>query len=56
MLPNDSAWASRIQYKDKDTIILNYRNNKIENGWVWNIPLLSRIGTGYVYSSKFVDE
>jgi len=57
MLPNDSAWATKIQYKDKEKELVSYTNcTAIENGWVWNIPLWSRIGTGYVYSSKFVDD
>jgi len=56
-LPNDSAWATRIKYKDKEKELVPYTNcTAIENGWVWNIPLWSRIGTGYVYSSKFVDD
>ena len=57
MLPNDSAWATKIRYKNKKKELVPYTNcTAIENGWVWNIPLWSRIGTGYVYSSKFVDD
>jgi tryptophan halogenase len=57
MLPNDSAWATKILYKDKEKELVPYTNcTAIENGWVWNIPLWSRIGTGYVYSSEFVDD
>ena len=28
----------------------------LENGWSWNIPLWSRMGTGYVHCDKFVDK
>jgi len=57
MLPNDSAWATKIPYKDKEKELVPYTNcSAIENGWVWNIPLWSRVGTGYVYSSEFVDD
>ena len=57
LLPNDSAWATRIPYKNKKKELVPYTNcTAIENGWVWNIPLWSRMGTGYVYSSKFVDD
>jgi tryptophan halogenase len=57
LLPNNSAWATRIPYKDKEKELVGYTNcTAIENGWVWNIPLWSRIGTGYVYSDKFVSD
>ena len=57
MLPNNKAWATRIQYKDKRKELESFTNcTAIENGWVWNIPMWTRIGTGYVYSDKFVDD
>ena len=57
LLPNNSAWATRLPYTNKKKQLVGYTNcTAIENGWVWNIPLWSRIGTGYVYSDKFVDD
>ena len=56
-LPNNSAWATKLPYTDKEEQLRAYTNcTAIENGWVWNIPLWNRIGTGYVYSDKFVDD
>ena len=57
LLPNNSAWATRIPYKNKKKELVSYTNcTAINNGWVWNIPLWSRIGTGYVYSDKFISD
>lgn len=57
MLPNNSAWATRMPYKDKEKELKCYTNcTAYNNGWVWNIPLWSRIGTGYVYSDKFISD
>lgn len=55
ILPNNSAVATHIPYKDKELELEPYTNcTAIGNGWVWNIPLWSRIGTGYVYSDKYL--
>jgi tryptophan halogenase len=55
MLPNNKAWATRLPYKDRGKELEGFTNSTaIENGWCWNIPLWSRLGTGYVYSDKFV--
>jgi len=57
MLPNNKAWATKIEYKNKEKELEGYTNcTAIENGWCWNIPLWSRIGTGYVYSDKYISD
>ena len=57
MLPNNSAWATRIPYTDKEKEMEPYTNcTAINNGWVWNIPSWERIGTGYVFSDKYVSK
>ena len=54
ILPNNKAWATKLPYTNKDEQLEPFTNSTaLSNGWVWNIPLWSRIGTGYVYSDKF---
>jgi hypothetical protein len=54
LLPNTNAWATQIQYKDPDIEVENVtRCTALKNGWCWNIPLFSRLGSGYVYSDKY---
>ncbi len=53
ILPNNKAWATHIDYTDKENQLVGVTNaTALKNGWVWNIPLWSKIGTGYVYSDK----
>lgn len=55
MLPNNRAWAVQLPYVDPEKEIEPYTNcTAIGHGWCWNIPLWSRLGTGYVYSDKFI--
>ena len=55
MLPNNRAWAAQVPYMDKEKELEPFTNcTAIGNGWCWNIPLWSRLGTGYVYSDKYI--
>ena len=57
ILPNNSAVATQIPYRDKKKELVPYTNCIAQgNGWVWQIPLWSRIGSGYVYSDKYLSD
>jgi tryptophan halogenase len=53
IIPNNRSWAAQLPYLDKEKELEPYTHcTAIENGWCWNTPLWSRLGTGYVYSDK----
>lgn len=54
---NDRALATNVPYEDVRKELNSYTDCiAMPNGWIWNIPNWERIGTGYVYSSKFIDD
>jgi hypothetical protein len=55
-LLNDCAIPIQIPHEDPQTIESVTRSTALEAGWSWRIPLHSRVGTGYVFSSAFKSE
>ena len=54
-LPNNRAWACQVPYIDiEKELEVSTNCTALGNGWCWNTPLISRIGTGYVYCDKFI--
>lgn len=53
----DRAVAMRIPTPEGERDIRPYTTaTALTAGWVWDIPLYGRVGTGYVYSSDFLAE
>jgi 2-polyprenyl-6-methoxyphenol hydroxylase-like FAD-dependent oxidoreductase len=54
VLFNDSAVV--FPTEPEDNPMPQTISTAMKHGWVWKIPLTSRFGNGYVYSSKYVDD
>ena len=52
-LLNDRAIPARLPHPDPTKIEPCTRAIALGAGWAWRVPLHSRVGTGYVYSSAF---
>jgi hypothetical protein len=52
-LLNDRAIPLQLPYRNPADIEPCTRATALGAGWVWRVPLYSRLGTGYVYSSAF---
>lgn len=52
-LLNDRALAVQIPHRDPTVLEPCTRSTALGAGWVWRVPLQSRVGTGYVFSTKF---
>ncbi len=55
-LLNDRAAVIQIPHKDPRVLAPTTRATGFSSGWNFNIPLTSRVGTGYVFSSHFISD
>jgi tryptophan halogenase len=55
-LPVDRAMPFLTKYKPSEIIKPVTTARALDNGWLWQIPLLHRKGCGYVYSSEYTSD
>jgi tryptophan halogenase len=49
----DSALAVQLPHPDPTRLEPCTRSTALGAGWCWRVPLYNRVGTGYVFSSRF---
>jgi tryptophan halogenase len=55
--PNDTAYVCQLDYIDPAVEMVNYTKSiAMDYGWVFDISLYHRRGTGYIFSNDFVSD
>ena len=55
-LLNDRAAVAQVPHKDPTRIEPTSRATGMDAGWSFRVPLYNRVGSGYIYSSKFISD
>ena len=52
----DSAIPCQVPYQPTDIIPTYTMATAMKHGWMWQIPTQSRLGKGYLFASRYVDD
>ena len=55
-LPMNSAMPFLVPYKDEEFVAPETSATALSAGWMWNIPLSTRRGCGYVYDNSYISK
>lgn len=55
-LLNDRAVVAQLPHEDPARIEPTSRATGMKAGWCFRVPLFNRVGSGYVYASKFISD
>ena len=56
VLPLDTAMPFLLDYSEKEEILPETTATTLSAGWMWDIPLSTRRGCGYVFDSSFISK
>ncbi|MEO1137669.1 MAG: tryptophan halogenase family protein, partial [Pseudomonadota bacterium] len=55
-MPNDRAAVMQLPHNDPTQLEPASRATALKAGWSFRVPLFNRVGTGYIFSSKFLSD
>jgi tryptophan halogenase len=56
VLPMDTAMPFLINYSEGERVMPETTSTALSSGWMWDIPLYTRRGCGYVFDSSFISK
>jgi len=54
VLSLNTAMPFLLDYKEGETITPETKSTALSSGWMWNIPLSTRRGCGYVFNNRYI--